>query len=388
VAALPIRVLVVIGTRPEAVKLAPVVLEFRRFPERFKTQVAVTAQHREIMDEVLSTFDIAPNHDLNIMAERQTPARVAAMVLTGIEEILSRAPADMLIVEGDTVSCLAASLAAFYSKVAVGHVEAGLRTYDRWQPFPEEINRRLVGGVADLHFAPTAAARENLLREAIPEKHIFITGNTVIDALQAIQSRLPPLPEEMQALVGQGRVVLVTAHRRENWGEPLRQICLALRDIAATFPDVRVIYAAHPHPEVQQVARSTLSGLDRVAVVNFPKYVHFVALMRQAYLILTDSGGVQEEAPALGKPVLVLRATTERPEGIAAGVAVLVGTKREDIVAQASRLLSDADAYQRMARRANPYGDGKAAQRIRQAVEYHFGIGSARPEEFRSDRNV
>jgi UDP-N-acetylglucosamine 2-epimerase (non-hydrolysing) len=384
----PIRALVVIGTRPEAVKLAPLVLELRRFPERFQVRVAVTAQHREIMDEVLSAFEIIPEHDLNVMAAQQTPAGVAAKVLTGIEEILAQQPTDLLLVEGDTTSCLAASLAAFYSKVAVGHVEAGLRTYDRWQPFPEEINRRLVAGVADLHFAPTNAARENLAREAIPQEAIFVTGNTVIDALKEIQDRLPPLPTDLQSLVGQGRMLLVTAHRRENWGEPLREICLALRDLAAAFPDVRVVYASHPHPEVQRAVREVLTGIDRVAVVNFPKYAHFVSLMKQAYLVLTDSGGVQEEAPALGKPVLVLRATTERPEGIAAGVALLCGTKREDIVSQASRLLSDSRAYQQMAHVANPYGDGNASARIRQAVEYHFGLSTTRPTEFGSPMNV
>ena len=379
----PVKVLVVLGTRPEAVKLAPVILELRRSPEKFVTRLAVTAQHREIMDEVLSTFGIAPDHDMGIMTEGQTPTQVASKALAGLETIILQEKPDALLVEGDTVTCFAGSLAAFYNRVAVGHVEAGLRTYDRWQPFPEEINRRLTTAVADMHFAPTQAARDNLLKEGVPAEGIFLTGNTVIDALAMVKDRTS-LTAELAGLTGKGRLLLVTAHRRENWGEPLRQICLALRDLAENFEDVQIVYAVHPHPRVQEVVRAALEGVERVMLVDFPRYMNFVALLKEAYLVLTDSGGVQEEAPGLGKPVLVLRETTERPEGVAAGVAVLCGANRKKIVGEASRLLTEREAYLKMARAVNPYGDGRASQRIRQALEYFFGLRKERPTEFRS----
>jgi len=383
----PVKVLVVLGTRPEAVKLAPVILELRRSPEKFVARLAVTAQHREIMDEVLSTFAIAPDHDMGIMTEGQTPTQVASKALAGLEAIILQEKPDALLVEGDTVTCFAGSLAAFYNRVAVGHVEAGLRTYDRWQPFPEEINRRLTTAVAAMHFAPTQAARDNLLKEGVPAEGIFLTGNTVIDALAMVKDRTS-LTAELAGLTGKGRLLLVTAHRRENWGEPLRQICLALRDLAENFQDVQIVYAVHPHPRVQEVVRAALEGVERVMLVDFPRYMHFIALLKEAYLVLTDSGGVQEEAPGFGKPVLVLRETTERPEGVAAGMAVLCGANRKKIVEEASRLLADKGAYQRMARAVNPYGDGRASQRIREGLEYFFGLTKERPSEFRSTVHV
>jgi UDP-N-acetylglucosamine 2-epimerase (non-hydrolysing) len=387
-AAEPIRAVVALGTRPEAVKLAPVLLDLKKHPEQFQVKLVVTAQHREIMDEVLTTFGIVPDEDLDIMTANQQPAYVAARALADLDRALERHAPDILLVEGDTVSCLAASLAAFYRRIPVGHVEAGLRTYDRFNPFPEEVNRRLTAVVADLHFAPTRLAAERLLGEGIQPESVFVTGNTVIDALHMALERAGgalELPERFERVLSEGaRLVLVTAHRRENWGQPIRNICAAIRGLVSSFPDIVVLYCVHPNPVVRDAVSEELAGLKRAHVADFPGYLSFLALMQRAYVILTDSGGIQEEAPSLGKPVLVLREKTERPEGIEAGVARLCGTDTGQIVREASLILGDEGEYRAMARPVSPYGDGRAAQRIRQAMLYHFGRLQHRPQEFSS----
>jgi UDP-N-acetylglucosamine 2-epimerase (non-hydrolysing) len=386
----PKRIAAIIGTRPEAIKMAPVVRELRRFPATFDTRVIATAQHRRLADEVFSLFGIEPDCDLNVMTARQTLTRITCRVLERLQPVLAELRPDLVLVQGDAATVFAGALAAYYQKCAVGHVEAGLRTGDKYDPFPEEIFRRLVTPIADIHFAATAAARAALLGEGVDRRAIYVTGNPVIDALLSVAGQAHFLPARVSRALGckECRLVLVTAHRRENWGRPLRQICMALREIARRFPDVVIVYAMHPNPQVTEVARELLGGAgvspavrSRVVLIQAPPYAQFVALMRRAHLVLTDSGGLQEEAPSLGKPVLVLRRTTERPEGIAAGVARLVGIETQDIIAAAATLLRDRRAYQRMARAVNPYGDGKAARRIRQAILHHFGLGP-RPREF------
>ncbi len=373
---LPLKVMPIFGTRPEAVKMAPLVLHLKAHPEQFRCVVAVTAQHREILDQVLELFEITPDHDLNIMQKGQTLTQITTRALEGLEGILETEKPDIVLAQGDTTTVLAAALAASYHKIAFGHVEAGLRTENKFDPFPEEINRRLTGQLADLHFAPTAQAKANLLREGVRENSIYLTGNTVIDALQKVAG------EKKRAQDGT-RTLLVTTHRRENLGAPLEQIALALRDIIEAFPDTRLIHCMHPNPEVRETLQRVLGGHERVELREPPAYFDFVQLMQRAHLVLTDSGGVQEEAPALGLPVLVLRRTTERPEGVSAGTAQLIGTERADIVAAASHLLSDETAYQEMSQAVNPYGDGKAGERIAQALLHWAGCG-ARPEDFNS----
>jgi len=371
------------GTRPEAIKMAPVVRELKRFPRRFDTRVIATAQHRRLADEVLALFAIEPDHDLDVMTSRQSLTRVTCRVLSRLEPVLAELRPDLVLVQGDAATAFAGALAAYYQSVPVGHVEAGLRTHDKYDPYPEEIFRRLVTGIADLHFAPTFAARAALVGEGVPERRIHVTGNTVIDALLSVAEQAHPLPARVRRALASGerRLVLVTAHRRENWGRPLRQICEALRALARAFEDIVIVYALHPNPEVTEVARAALGSEPRVVLIQAPPYAPFVSLMQRSYVVLTDSGGLQEEAPALAKPVLVLRRTTERPEGIAAGVAELVGVEKPAIVSAATRLLSDQRAYRRMARAANPYGDGKAASRIRKAILNYFGLGP-RPRDF------
>lgn len=376
----PLKVMVVLGTRPEAVKMAPILRDLGGQAD-FAVTLVSTAQHRELVDEVLRLFDLHPDYDLDVMAARQSLEHVVVRVLTGMAGVLEEVRPDIMLVQGDTSTVFAASLAAFYHRVQVGHVEAGLRTEDKYNPFPEEMNRRLTGRLADLHFAPTAAARQNLAREGVPADAVFVTGNTVIDALQQAAAMNLPLPAGLAVGEGQ-RLIVMTAHRRENWGEPLRQICLAARDVVEVHPDVHLVYAVHPNPVVRDTAHEVLAGAPRVTLLDFPSYGQFVSLMGRAYLIMTDSGGVQEEAPALGKPVLVLRTNTERPEGLAAGVAVLAGVERAGVRAQVERLLTDPAAYEQMARAANPYGDGRAAERIREAIRYHFGRRPGRPAEF------
>lgn len=361
------------GTRPEAIKLAPVIQELARHAREFQPVVLVTAQHRQMLDQVLRVFDITPDYDLDVMRPGQSLADVTVGVLRGVERVLRRARPDMVMVQGDTTSALAAALAAFYERIPVGHVEAGLRTGDKYSPYPEEMNRRLVSGLADLHFAPTRTARDNLLREGVPRGRIRVTGNTVVDALRAIRAskakwRVPVLD---RIAPGQ-RVVLVTAHRRENFGPGFERICRALRMIVERNPDVAVVYPVHLNPNVRKPARAILGRVPRVYLVAPLEYLPFVRLMERAYVILTDSGGIQEEAPALGKPVLVMRDVTERPEAVAAGTARLVGTETEVIVSATERLLRSAAAYRKMARARNPFGDGLASRRIAAALLRFF----------------
>ncbi|AOQ25360.1 non-hydrolyzing UDP-N-acetylglucosamine 2-epimerase [Neomoorella thermoacetica] len=380
----PYKILTVFGTRPEAIKMAPVVKELNLHPEEFTCLVAVTAQHREMLDQVLRLFHIKPDYDLDIMRPRQTLEEITTRALTGLAGVLKEARPDLVLVHGDTTTTFVAALAAFYQQIPVGHVEAGLRTGDRYAPFPEEMNRRLAGVLTDIHFAPTAKARDNLLREGIAPEHIYVTGNTVIDALKAT------IREEYQfgdhGLAGldfrEKRVILVTAHRRENWGEPLKEIFTALRDLIRRHPDTALIFPVHYNPRVRQLAREVLGGQERVYLIEPLDYEPFVNLMNRAYLVLTDSGGLQEEAPALGKPVLVLREVTERPEAVAAGTVRLVGTAYRDILAAAEELLTDRQAYLQMAHAVNPYGDGQASRRIRSALRHYFGMTVARPQEF------
>jgi UDP-N-acetylglucosamine 2-epimerase (non-hydrolysing) len=361
-----LKVLTVFGTRPEAVKLGPVIRELGRYPERIHHRVCVSAQHREMLDQVLRIFGIVPDYDLDVMQDNQSPTQVASAVLAQLEPILVNERPDWVLVQGDTTTVAVAALAAFYARARVGHVEAGLRTGDRWQPFPEEINRRVAGVIADRHFAPTARARDNLLREDVPPQRILVTGNPGIDALHWITSQ--PASDEVRDLVRgapESRIVLVTAHRRENFGAPLENICLALRDLAERYAGaVHIVYPVHRNPNVWDPVHHLLRGQPHITLRPPLEYLPNLQLMKRAYLIVTDSGGIQEEAAGLGIPALVLREVTERPEGVEAGVLRLVGTDRTRIVVEASRLLDDQSAYARMARAENPFGDGHAAERI------------------------
>jgi UDP-N-acetylglucosamine 2-epimerase (non-hydrolysing) len=378
----PLTVMLVLGTRPEVMKLAPLARELRAHPAQFRPLLISTGQHREMVPQYLRFFELEADFDLQVMKAKQTLSDITSRTVQRMDALLRRKRPDVVVVQGDTTAVLAASLAAFYHQVPVAHVEAGLRSRERYDPFPEEMNRRLVSPLAELNFAPTARAKRNLLREHVDPKSIYVSGNTTIDALLYTLKRLPQAPSVPAAWLRGKRLVLVTAHRRENWGAGIRNICLALADLAARFPDVEVIYPVHPNPVVRDTAEEVLSGVERVHLLPPLDYVDIVDLMRRASLILTDSGGIQEEAPTLGKPVLVMRKTTERPEGVTAGCARLVGTKRETIFAQASALLTDPKRYATMAHGANPYGDGKAARRIRLALAYHFGRGRTRPEDF------
>ncbi len=373
---MPVKVLTVFGTRPEAVKLAPVLLELAGRSDAIASRVCVTAQHRDMLDQVLRDFAIRPDYDLDVMAENQTPTGVAAAVLARLEPILLSERPDWVLVQGDTTTVAAAALAAFYARVRVGHVEAGLRTDDKWQPFPEEINRRVAGVIADAHFAPTQRARANLLRENVPADRVIVTGNTGIDALRWVAAQ--PTPEPVRQLfhalglpaAADGKaVVLVTTHRRENFGQPLEQVCLALRDLALQYAGrIHLVYPVHRNPNVRQPVHRLLGEVPGISLVPPLDYVPNLHLMRRAHLVLTDSGGIQEEAAGLGIPALVLREVTERPEGVATGALRLVGTDRDRIVAEARRLLDDPAEHRRMAAATNPFGDGHAAERIAAAL--------------------
>jgi UDP-N-acetylglucosamine 2-epimerase (non-hydrolysing) len=371
-----IRVATIFGTRPDAVKMAPVVAELRRFPEQVRLRVIVTGQHREMLRQVLEVFQIAPDHDLAIMQERQTLAQIAARALERLDPILAEFRPDVVLAQGDTSTTFIAALAAFYHRAAVGHVEAGLRTANKYDPFPEEINRRLTGVLTDFHFAPTSQAVDNLRREGVDPESIYLVGNTVIDALLSVADRPYRLEDPALEALGRNgqRLVLVTAHRRENWGEPLARICAAVRRLAGDFPDVAVLFQLHTNPVVRDVVTRELADVPRVRFCEPQEYVPWVKLMQRATLLLTDSGGIQEEAPALGKPVIVMRETTERPEGVAAGTALLAGTDPDAIFRAAARLLTDPEAYGAMAQAVNPYGDGHAAARIRDVLFRHYGL--------------
>ena len=363
-----LKIISVFGTRPEAIKMAPVIRELAKYPDRISNKVCVTAQHRQMLDQVLVLFDIHPDYDLDIMQESQTPTQVAASVLTRLEPVLQREKPDWVLIQGDTTTTMAASVAAYYARVKVGHVEAGLRTHDKWQPFPEEINRRIAGVVADLHFAPTERSQQNLLREGVPNENILVTGNPVIDALHWVVEQ-PFDYGTLDLNLQQARLILVTAHRRENFGKPLENICIALRKIAERYGDqVQIVYPVHLNPNVQEPVNRLLKGIDNITLLPPLDYLPLVWLMKQAYLVLTDSGGIQEEAPGLGKPVLVLREITERPEAVDAGTVKLVGTDRTSILNATIRLMEDASEYQKMATAINPYGDGHAANRIVKAL--------------------
>ena len=361
-----LKILSVFGTRPEAIKMAPVVKELERRPDKFKSVVAVTAQHREMLDQVLNLFAIRPDYDLDIMKPGQDLFDITTRALMGLKPILEQEEPDVLLVQGDTTTTFVAALAAFYFKIKVGHVEAGLRSFDKYHPFPEEINRSLTTAIADYHFAPTKTARENLLKAGISEAGIHVTGNTVIDALvQTVKPEYTFAQPDLQPVdFAKKRIILVTAHRRENWGEPLRQICRAIREIVEAVDDVEVVFSVHLNPVVRQTANEILGDVGRIHLIQPLDYEPFVQLINKAHLILTDSGGIQEEAPSLGKPVLVLREVTERPEGVEAGTVRVVGRDTQQIIHTALLLLNNSGEYEKMARSVNPYGDGHAGERI------------------------
>lgn len=358
------KVLSIFGTRPEAIKMAPVVKELGKHSE-IQSVVCVTAQHRQMLDQVLSLFGIEPDYDLNLMQPNQSLAKITALALMELDVVLEKEKPDWVLTQGDTTTAMVGALAAFYRHIKIGHVEAGLRTWDKFQPFPEEINRKIADAVCDLHFAPTAQSRENLLRESVNTNSIIVTGNTVIDALLEVAAKDFDWTSGELATVPQNKkIILVTAHRRENFGQPLYEICLALKEIAARYPEIQIVYPVHLNPNVQQVVRTELGAIANITLLEPLDYLPLVQLMKASHLVLTDSGGLQEEAPGLGKPVLVLREVTERPEGVEAGTVKLVGTDKKRIVAETTRLLEDAAEHDRMARAVNPYGDGKASQRI------------------------
>ena len=377
-----IRVLSVFGTRPEAIKMSPLALELAR-REHIDPQVCVTAQHREMLDGVLSVFGVAPDYDLDIMRPGQTLADITSRVLSGLGGVFESARPDLVLVHGDTTTTFAAALAAFYAKIPCGHVEAGLRTFDRWSPYPEEMNRRLAGQLCTLHFAPTARNAENLRREGV-EGGVFVTGNTVIDALAYTARGEGFSSPQLRALDFSGRrAIALTCHRRENYGRPMENIFAAVREIAERHPEVLIVYPVHLSPAVRECAGRLLGGVANIALIEPLDAVDMHRLIARSYLVMTDSGGIQEEAPALGKPVLVLRRETERPEAVEAGTVALAGTETADIVRLAETLLADGAAYARMAHAVNPYGDGHACRRIADAIEYSFGLRSEAPEAFR-----
>jgi UDP-N-acetylglucosamine 2-epimerase (non-hydrolysing) len=369
-----IRVLSVFGTRPEAIKMAPVVHALQQAPGRFESVVCVSAQHRSMLDQVLGVFGLQADHDLDLMTAGQSPAEVVARVLERLPSLLRQIRPDVLLVQGDTMTTFAAAFAAYLERIPSGHVEAGLRTGDRYQPFPEEMNRVMTTRLASIHFPPTEQARAALLAEGVPASDIHLTGNTVIDALlQTVRPDYTFRTPQLTSLDPKRRVVLITTHRRESFGAPLRSTCAAIRELAQRFPDLQFVLPVHPNPEVKGTVERLLCDLPGMYLIDPVDYLEFVHLMNRSYLVLTDSGGVQEEAPSLGKPVLVLREVTERPEGVAAGTAVVVGTDQERIVRVASELLTSRAAYERMANAVNPYGDGKASGRIVAALAERFG---------------
>lgn len=364
--------------------MAPVVLELKKHPEEIIPLVTVTAQHREMLDQVLSLFQITPDYDLDIMAEGQTLFDITSRALMGLDKVFGAEKPDIVLVHGDTTTTFAGALAAYYHQITVGHVEAGLRTWDKYSPFPEEMNRKLTGSIADLHFAPTDTSERNLLAESVTPERIYVTGNTVIDALHhTVRPDFSFADDLLKKIDFAGkRIVLVTTHRRENLGEPMRHVYKALKQLTEEFADVEVVFPVHRNPKVREVVNEELGGLTKVHLIDPLDYEPFANLMDKAHLILTDSGGVQEEAPALGKPVLVLRDTTERPEAVSAGTVKLIGTDRETVYEEAKLLLTDEQEYHRMAEACNPYGDGKAAKRIIEAILYQYGLIDDPPAPF------
>ena len=358
------KILSVFGTRPEAIKMAPVLAELNKYPE-ITSVACVTAQHREMLDQVLELFEIQPEYDLSIMQPNQSLAEITARALTKLDEVLTKEQPDWVLVQGDTTTAMVGALAAFYHQIKVGHVEAGLRSFDKYQPFPEEINRKIATSISDLHFAPTEVSKQNLIREGINEANILVTGNTVIDALLQVADKPYDWDSSpLSAIPRDKKIILVTAHRRENHGEPLHNICAALRTLAEQFSDVQIVYPVHLNPNVQKIVRASLGDIPNVTLLEPLEYLPLVHLMKQSYFVITDSGGIQEEAPGLGKPVLVLREVTERPEGVTAGTVKLVGTDTATIINEATNLLTNEATYQTMSQAVNPYGDGKASERI------------------------
>lgn len=359
------RVLVTIGTRPEAVKMAPVIAALSQHPAGFDVRVCVTAQHRELLDQVIRLFDVSVDYDLNLMKPGQGLSDVTVDVLRGMESVLAESKPDVVLVHGDTTTSFAAALACYYRHVPSAHVEAGLRTHDKLRPFPEEMNRRLGDALCDYHYAPTPRARQNLLEERIPDSGILVTGNTVIDALLDVASRPYVFDDpRLESLGQQRRLILATAHRRESFGDRFEQMCTAMRDLVRAYPDIELAYPVHPNPNVRSVADRVLGDEPRVHLLEPLDYLPFVHLLKRAYLVLTDSGGIQEEAPSLGKPVLVTREVTERPEAVEAGTALIVGNTYSGIITAVSKLLDDSSVYEQMAKAVNPYGDGLASRRI------------------------
>lgn len=364
------KVMTIFGTRPEAIKMAPLVLELQKHPETIEPIVTVTAQHRQMLDQVLETFQITPDYDLNIMKDRQSLSDVTTRALLGLDEVMKKAKPDIVLVHGDTTTTFVASLAAFYNQIAIGHVEAGLRTHNKYSPYPEEMNRQLTGVMADIHFSPTERSAQNLRDENKKEEAIYITGNTAIDALKTTvrETYSHPILEQ----IGDDRMILLTAHRRENLGEPMRNMFRAIKRLTEEHDDIQVVYPVHMNPAVREVADEILGRDPRIHLIEPLEVLDFHNFAARSFIILTDSGGVQEEAPSLGKPVLVLRDTTERPEGIDAGTLKLAGTDEETIYSMAKELLTDAEAYKKMSHASNPYGDGEASRRIVEALHEYF----------------
>ena len=378
-----LKVMSVFGTRPEAIKMAPLALELQSRPE-IESLICVTAQHREMLDSVMSCFGLSADYDLNIMGKNQTLTDVTTRALTGLEACFKEAEPDLVLVHGDTSTTFSAALAAFYAKIPVGHVEAGLRTYDRYSPYPEEMNRCLVGRLATLHFAPTAKNADNLRKEAVTGD-IFVTGNTVIDAMKYTIGDGGFTSDELKGIDFSKRVIAMTCHRRENYGEPMQNIFSAVRDIAIAHPEVEIVYPVHLSPVVRNAAHGILDGISNVNLIEPLDAMDMHRLMDKSFMVMTDSGGIQEEAPSLGKPVLVMRKETERPEAVQAGTVKLCGVERDNIFRDAEELLTSNDAYQRMAKAVNPYGDGHACERIADAIIYTNGLSDKKPEVFKAE---
>lgn len=377
-----ITVMTVFGTRPEAIKMAPLAIELKKYPQ-IRPLICVTAQHRQMLDQVMEIFDLKPDYDLDIMQPRQTLATITTHALEGLDKVMKEAKPDMVLVHGDTSTTFVGALAAFYNQIRVGHVEAGLRTYDNYSPFPEEMNRKLTGQIADLHFSPTVNNRENLLRENVSADKIFITGNTVIDAFKTTIDKNYKLCSAFDPVDFENRkVIIVTAHRRENLGAPLENICCAIKRLVQTYSDVEVVYPVHLNPAVRETAFGILGNTERIHLIDPVDVRDLHNAMDRCYMVMTDSGGLQEEAPSLGKPVLVLRNETERPEAVDAGTVRIAGVDEETIFQMGSTLICDSDEYNKMARAVNPYGDGEASRRTVEAILHYYGMGE-RPADFR-----
>lgn len=376
-----IKIMTVFGTRPEAIKMAPLIKAMQQRPAEFETITVVTAQHREMLDQVLEIFKITPDFDLNIMHKGQTLNEITTDVLQKLDQVIAEAEPDIILVHGDTTTTFAASVAAFYRQKTLGHVEAGLRTWNKFSPYPEEMNRQMTDVLSDLYFAPTEQSKQNLLQENHPSDQIFVTGNTAIDALhETVQKDYHH--SALDEIAAENRMILVTMHRRENQGEPMRQVFHAMKEVLDERPDVEIVYPVHLSPAVREVAHEVFADVKRVHLIEPQDVIDFHNLSARSYFIMTDSGGVQEEAPSLGKPVLVLRDTTERPEGVTAGILKLVGTNHDQVKKEMLNLLDNKDNYQQMAEASNPYGDGHASERILAAIKYHFKAQAKRPEDF------